>query len=165
LERSARRREYAEVSYTVKTRFRRRWARRSERWAEEREEQERFWQTPEGKAQLARKEGEHKARVETIEAELLAQKEAKRRKRADASKKRIDAMTDDQRIAALRKQLENPRTPRQFIPSIQAKLRMLELKLQTVAGMSRVKCSHDERMKSGRSIKDCVSSPCCPSSP
>jgi hypothetical protein len=55
----------------------------------------------------------------------LAREEAKRRKRAEAFRKKLDAMTTDQRIAALRKQLANPNTPRQFIPSIEAKLRAL----------------------------------------
>jgi anion-transporting ArsA/GET3 family ATPase len=128
-----------DVSHTVKTRFlRARVCRRTRRWVEAQEQKERFWQTPEGKAQLAREEAERKAQhndyVEAMKAERLAEKEAKRRKRADAFRKRIDAMTDDQRIAALRKQLENPKTPRQFIPSIEAKLRVLEQKLETVAG-------------------------------
>jgi hypothetical protein len=131
---SARRRADVAVPYAVKTRLRRRWARRSERWAEEREEKARFWQTPEGKAKEAERKAEHEALVKAMQAERLAEKEAKRRKRADAFRKRIDAMTDDQRIAALRKQLENPKTPRQFIPSIEAKLKVLEQKLETVAG-------------------------------
>lgn len=74
----------------------------------------------------------HRKIVSTWKDHLAsAEAEEKRRKKGEEFRARLSKIPVAQQIEGLRKQLANPRTPKQFIPRIEAKLRELEGKAQT----------------------------------
>ena len=62
------------------------------------------------------------------EAYLRERQEKERQRKATkaaAFAARLSKLTNERKIASLRKQLANPRTPKQFVPSITARLAAL----------------------------------------